>query len=209
MSTNIGGAGTELLSLPNMATVTTTPGNRVSYLGQSMAPNSVFPKVPQLEMYARGVGRNVVTKLSGHQGTLEVTATLGAVGSARALCFLTDEEGGGNAILLYVGSANEPNVTITDKYGTVVAQTDNATALGTGARIVLRVAWDSRYEMAASTHAVVTLNGVPLTYSTEPITEWEAFRPNLLMLAGANSTFSVVDANGIVEIVQASNLPSP
>lgn len=57
-NTNIGAAGTELLSLPNMGSVVSTPAGVVSSLGQGIGVNSVFPKLPQLEFYARGVGRN-------------------------------------------------------------------------------------------------------------------------------------------------------
>lgn len=207
-NTNIGTSGPGLLSLPNMASVVSTPGGVVSSLGRGMAADSVFPRLPNLEFYARGRGRNLLHgHVGGFQGTLEVHATLGATGTARALCFLTDVEGSANVIILSVTTTNAPNVTIRDHAGVIVAATNNAAALASGARIRLRVAWDSRNPVSGLNYAVVSLNGVELTYSTAPTAAWTAFQPTLLMLAGAQGAFS--DANGIIEVVQASNTVSP
>ncbi len=204
-----------------MGSVVSTPAGVVSSLGQGMGVNSVFPKLPQLEFYAQGVGRNSLvervpssdprfirgSRIAGGQGTLEVHAQLNAAGSARALCFLTDVEGGSNVIVLRVAANNAPNVTITDHMGVTVVATNNTTALGSGARIRLRVAWNSVNPVSGANYAVVSLNGVELTYSTAPTTAWTAFKPTLLMLAGAQGALS--DFNGTIEVVQASNAVSP
>jgi len=104
-----------------------------STLGLGMLPQPGYPRIPGLVTHAKGRGTfdldepNVPPndvrftrgpRMNGRAGTLDVWFTAPTAGTARTLCYLTDNPvGAGNVIALRIDTSNRPLTTLTSAGG--------------------------------------------------------------------------------------------
>jgi hypothetical protein len=121
-----GNAG--FLVYPNLFPVTATAAVPPTTFGHGMRPNTAVPLIDGHVFGARGAGvwdldePNVPPldvrftrgpRLSGVRGTIDVRLILGGDGTARTVCYLTDDpQTPGNIIALRVDSQNRPLLTL-------------------------------------------------------------------------------------------------
>jgi hypothetical protein len=156
-------------------------------------------------MFPRG------SRVAGVRGSLDVVVTLGATGTARAICYLGDAV---HRTALAVDVSNRPLVEIMDASGFVVARgVPTGAALAEGQRVQVRWVWDSTSAVAGARYVRLQVNGVDVPgsdWAVNPTSAWIAFRPQVLVLAGGVTVHSPFAAfNGDVEAVQTSNVVHP
>lgn len=116
------------LVYPNMHPVTAAAGTPPTTFGHGMLPNTVVPLIEGHVFSARGVGvwdldePNVPPldarftrgpRLNGRAGTMDIRTVLGNDGTARTLCYLTDNpQQPGNVIAVRVDSQNRPYLSL-------------------------------------------------------------------------------------------------
>lgn len=205
----------------NMGTPSVGLNQAPNWGGTSMDPHTVVPLLPSQCFSARGRGAQSLTleanrgpRVNGPQGSLDLLILTGAAGTARTVCFLTDNPASPTRyIAIKIDTSNRPLVQLTNNLGTVVAAvTPSYTAIPAGRTVTIRLAWDSQnmIDPLTSTRRVslrVNREFVPGTdWTTDPTANWTHFQPTHLVLG---ASLSDADFNGIVSAFQASNVVLP
>ena len=197
----VGYSGSGLIVSPNQPSVVTGAGGAPTIRGQGSS-NTVISRLPSLDLEVQGRGRFVLdSAFSGAQGVLDVEVLLPVAGTARTLCYLTDDLSGSNVVALRLDSSNRPFVTITDAFGVVVAElTPSGFALAAGRRVRLRMTWDATYRVTTLRHVSLKVDGVEShdrDWSTDPLYTWTPFRNQYLVSGQAYGT----DADALASTV--------
>lgn len=144
-----------------------------------------------------------VTAARGAGNTIVVTAKIpGAVGNS-----LTTTE-------VVVNGSWTTGGTLVGGLGTTTTIADvtpSYTAIAEGARVHVRMVWDSAQPVDGPRYAALTINGVSIPvgdWSTSPTTAWAPFQPLYLVL-GDHPTFGDDGFNGTVEAAQLSEVITP
>lgn len=224
----VGSSGSGILSVPNMAAVTAAVGVTPTTKGRGMAPHTVVPQLPDRVFEARGrsvhdldepnvppgdVRFNRGPKLTGREGTIDIWFLAPTAGTARTLCYLTDDPASPtNVIAVRIDTSNRPLVTIVDQLGTTVGEvTPSYTAVTAGKLTHVRFTWDAVNPVDGTRHATLKVNEEAIPggdWSTDPTSGWDHFKPTHMVLARAFSGDS--DAlPGTVAWLQASNVVQP
>jgi hypothetical protein len=126
----------------NMAVPTALIGGTPTWRGSSMAPLSVVPLLPGLCFDARGRGVYPLshpgrfprgTRISGRRGTMDLWLTLGAIGTARTVAYLTDVPEGefqANFLAITLDASNRPGLEFQQVLTPLTAATGTFTATG-------------------------------------------------------------------------------
>lgn len=176
-------------------------------------PN-VVQQLPGGSVLLSGIGDHPLSgRLSGRQGTLDVSLVTGTPGSARAVAFLVN-----NAMTptKYIGIAldasNRPFALLSvDGALTVYGQsTPSSAPLIAGTPLLCRLAFSSTGVIEGGFFAAFELGGDDnlQDWVTYPSTAWSYFVPTYLLL-GVGNLGGLADFNGKLNSVQASDLISP
>lgn len=203
------------LILPNMATpAVMTP----TWGGSSMAAPTVVPLLPEQAFQATGRGGQSLTKyggqgpaLSGVRGSIDLLVLLGAAGTARTVCFLTDSLATPTRYLaIKIDTSNRFRAVFTNNLGTIVGSvTPSYAALAASQVATVRFTWDSTAAVSGGRFASLRVNREMIPdadWATDPVAVWNSFQPTHLMLGGS---LSDADFNGTVQVLQASNIVTP
>jgi hypothetical protein len=185
-----------------------------------MAAPTVVPLLPGQAFQALGRGRQSLTKdpsqgpaLSGVRGSIDLLILTGAAGTARTVCFLTDNLTTPTRFLaVKIDTSNRPRVVFTDNLGTIVGSvTPSYGAIAASQTVTVRFTWDSTAPVMSGSARFASLRVnrelVPeANWATDPAAAWASFCPTHLMLGGS---LSDADFNGTVQLLQASNVVTP
>lgn len=126
----------------NMAIPTSLIGGTPTWKGASMRQPTVSPLLPGLCFEAHGWGRFPLsqpgrfprgTRISGRRGTMDLHITLGAIGTARTVAYLTDGIAGeyqANFLAVTIDTANRPALEFQQVTTPLTAATGTLTATG-------------------------------------------------------------------------------
>jgi len=219
MPNEMPGAG--MLVQTNMGTPTVGLNQGPNWsTGSSMLGHTVVPLIPSVAFNSRGRGVQSLTlegdhgpRLSGVRGTLDLLLIMGASGTARTICVLTDNPSSPTKyIAIKIDTSNRPFVIIKDSLGTTVAQVGpNFAAIPAGQTVSVRMAWDSQniVDAASTRRATFKVNRDAVAssdWTTNPTANWTSFQPTHVMLG---ASLGDADFNGTVSAVQLSNVVSP
>jgi hypothetical protein len=179
--------------------------------GSVVPTPSVSQLLPGGSVQVTGVGDHLLSgRLSGRQGTLDVSLITGAPGSARAVAFLVN-----NAMTptKYIGIAldasNRPFALLSvDGALTVYGQsTPSSAPLIAGTPLLCRLAFSSTGVIVGGFFAAFELGGDDnlQDWAVYPSTAWSSFMPTHLLL-GVGNLGGLADFNGKLNTVQGSDL---
>lgn len=188
--------------------------------GSSMEPNTVVPLLPGHVFSARGRGAQSLTtdpalgsRVSGVQGSLDLLVTMGAAGTARTLCILTDNPTSPVRYLaVKIDATNRPFGKITNNLGAVIGVVSPSyAAIAAGQPVLIRLAWDSVnvVDVLAARRATFRVNRDLVAsgdWTTNPAAAWAAFQPTHIVLG---ASLGDADFNGTISAVQVSNSVTP
>lgn len=193
----------------NLAAVTASVTVPPTNLGIGMAPPVVVPLLPGQVFKGTGRGQlDLGNRLGGRQGSIDLLVDVGASGTARTICYLTDNVSSPtNVIAVKVDTSNRPRVVITNAFGTTVAAvTPSYTAIAAGQPVTIRMTWNSQASVDGTRFASLRVNRefVPsANWATDPTSSWVHFVPTHLVLGGS---LSDADFNGTVHVCQVSEV---
>lgn len=181
----------------------------VPFMGSTMEQPTVVPLLPGVCFDARGKGRlDLETKVSGAQGTVDLLIQTSTAGSARTVCYLTDNPTTpSNYLAIKVDASNRPFAIFTNALGTVIGQMAPAYGvIAAGQPVSVRFAWSSLVPVSGLYFASVRVNGslvATADWGTAPLATWLSFKPTYLVLIGPN--LGDADFNGTVLACQVAN----
>lgn len=181
-------------------------------LGVGMASPVVVPLLPGQIVKTLGRGRlDLENRVSGRQGSIDLLVDVGAAGTARTVCYLTDNiTAPANVIAVKIDTSNRPRVVITNALGVTVASvTPSYAAISAGQPVTIRVTWNSQAAVDGTRFASLRVNRefIPgANWATNPTAAWPSFQPTHLMLGG---TLSDADFNGTIQVLQISETVTP
>lgn len=196
----------------NLAPVTASLLVPPTNLGVGMAPPVAVPLLPGQTFKAQGRGRfDLGDRMNGGQGSIDLLVDVGAAGTARTICYLTDNiTAPANVIAVKIDTSNRPRVVITNAFGVTVASvTPSYAAISAGQPVTIRVTWNSQASVDGTRFASLRVNRefIPgANWATNPVAAWTSFRPTYLMLGGS---LSDADFNGTVQVCQLSETVTP
>ncbi len=162
--------------------------------------------LPGAAVQVRGMGEHLLDAgpITGRQGFLQVSFQTGSTGSTRTLAAFVGTTG--QILGLALDAFNRPLAYITDRYGTVAAQSYPSgvhVPSATGGRVTL--IWDA----VAGTADMRTDfgSGGVFASSWSTVVPWEHFRPTSLLVGVGIAASSWGNATGSVLHVQAGAVP--
>lgn len=211
--------GSGMFLQTNMAVPAVGVNQAANLGGSAMQPHTAVPLLPSMAFSARGTGTQSLTldasgpRLSGVQGSLDLLISMGAAGTARTVCVLTDDPASPTRYLaIKIDTTNRPYLVMTNAAGTVIAQVGPSfAALVSGQTAAIRMAWDSRniVDVPTDRRATFKVNRTPVAssdWSTNPNANWTSFQPTHIRLG---VSLGDADFNGVISAVQVSNVVSP
>lgn len=201
--------------LPNMASPVVGLNQAANWGGSSMNAPTVVPLLAKQVFQGRGRGAQSLVdpsqgpKLSGVRGTIDLLLLSGAAGTARTVCFLTDNiVSPTNFIAIKIDTTNRVRAVFTDNAGTTIGAVTPATAaIPADQTVAVRFAWDSSAPVQTSDTRRASLRVerelvAPSTWATNPAAVWTPFQPTHIMLGGS---LGDADYNGTILSCQLSN----
>ncbi len=176
------------------------PLNGTGTFGPVIVTQPILGSIP-----FRGVGEHPLAagEFSGRQGTMEVSFTAGAAGSARALAFLAASP----SLLLGIAidSSNRPYAVLINNAGAVVGLSLANDVLLAGTPAVAFLEWNSAGALASGRRGAFEVNESIDDWATNPVANWTPFAPSSLQIGMANTSLALLDFNGTIGKVQISN----
>ena len=172
--------------------------------GTNVNTGYVFSVLPGEVFSNRGQGAFAVSGVSGRQGTMRVTLTTGAAGSAQAVAFIWFSP---TVMLgLALDSSNRPYATLKNAFGTTVGLSAvSPIAVASGTPLDVTLAWNSQGVVFAGRQAGMLVNNTLVNWSTSPVAAWVDFPPSTILIGTSLAALGLSSFVGVIGSVQVGN----